>query len=45
MEDDTDKLGMRFTDERIRHHLQQAYELWPADWKTRLRLMANSPKR
>jgi len=36
IEQDTEKLGVRFTDDRIRHHLQKASELLPGDWRTRV---------
>lgn len=45
IEEDTDKLGLRFTDDRIRHHLQQASELLPGDWRARLGFKPNSGKR
>lgn len=44
MEADTDKLGMRFTDDRIRHHLKEGFERLPPDWRTRLGLKPSSGK-
>lgn len=42
IEADTDKLNLRFTDDRIRHHLAEGFSLLPGDWRVRLGLKPNS---
>jgi hypothetical protein len=45
IEADTDKLSLRFTDDRIRHHLTEGFSLMPGDWRVRLGLKPNSANR
>ena len=42
--EDTEKLGMRFTDDSIRKHLSSAAEFIPPDWSERLNIKPNSDK-
>lgn len=44
MEADTDKLGVRFTDDRIRHHLSEGFGRVPGNWRDRLGLKPSSAK-
>ncbi len=42
IEHDTDRLGLRYSDDSIRAHLKAAHEMLPADWRARLGLKPKS---